>query len=117
MPLPITLAVAYLAVNFAIMVWLEVELSRGRFHAGRVGVLSHVLRYGPPLLGVLYLVTIAGDWMFFLFVLAFFGAGFWMLNGLLAYTEPRRGSEPMRNFDGEDWNAGASSGTDRDRSA
>ena len=117
MPLPIALAVAYLAVNFTIMVWLELERARGRVPAGRLALLSHALSYGPPLLGVIYLVTIAGDWAFFLFVLAFFGAAFWMLNGMLAYTEPRRGSERMRNFDGEDWNAGAASGTDRDRPA
>ena len=112
MPLPIALAVAYLALNFTIMIWLETERAHGRVAAGRLTILSHTLRYGPPLLGVLYLVTIAGDWVFFLFVLAFFAAGFWMLNGLLAYTEPRRGSEPMRNFDGD-----ANAGTDRDHPA
>ena len=116
MPLPIALAVAYLAVNFAIMVWLERERAGGRTPATRVSVLSNVLRYGPPLLGAGYLVTLAGDWLFVLFVLAFFAAGFWLLDGVLAYTEPRRGSEPMRNSDGKDWNAGASSRTDRDRS-
>lgn len=117
MPLPIALAGGYLAVNFSIMVWLEFERASGRVPTGRVAALSHALRYGPPLLGVLYLVTIAGDWVFFLFVLGFFAAGSWMLNGLLAFTEPRRGSEAMRNVDGEDWNAGVSSGTDRDRPA
>ncbi len=115
MPLPVALAAAYLAVNFSIMVWLERERAQGRVPTGRVAFLAHALRYGPPLLGVLYLVTIAGDWVFFLFVLAFFAAGFWMLNGLLAYTEPRRGSERKKNFDGDEWNAGGSSGIDRDR--
>jgi hypothetical protein len=117
MPLPLTLAFGYLAVNFTIMVWLEFERASGRVPTGRVAALSHALRYGPPLLGVLYLVTIAGDWVFFLFVLGFFAAGSWMLNGLLAFTEPRRGSEAMRNIDLENRNARASSGTDRDRSA
>ena len=115
--MPVALAAAYLTLNFAIMVWLERERAAGRNPASRVTVLSNVLRYGPPLLGAVYLVTLAGDWLFVLFVLAFFGTSSWLMNGVLAYTEPRRGSEPMRNLDGEDWNPGASSGTDRDRSA
>ena len=117
MPLPIVLAGGYLAVNFTIMVWLEFERASGRGPTARTAALSHALRYGPPLLGLFYLVTIAGDWAFFLFVLGFFAIGSWTLNGLLAFTEPRRGSEAMRNVDLDDRNARASSGTDRDRPA
>ena len=40
----------------------------------------------------LYLVTIAGDWLFVLFVAAFFAGAFWLLNGALNYPSrpPKR---------------------------
>ncbi|MFP5356354.1 MAG: hypothetical protein ACLGIK_14595, partial [Gemmatimonadota bacterium] len=38
--------------------------------------LSRTLRYGPPLAGLGYLVTRAGDWPFVLFVAAFFAGAF-----------------------------------------
>lgn len=93
MPLPVALALTYLAVNVAMMVWVE----RRRIAAtpvdegltapsDRVLIVANVLRYGPPLLGLLYLVTIAGDWMFFVFVVVFFAASFWMMDGVLAHT-------------------------------
>lgn len=89
MPLPVTLTVAYLAINLAIMVWLVREEAHGRVVPFSVRVLARVLRYGPPLLGALYLVTVAGDWPFVLFVGTFFAAAFWLLDGLLSYpTRP-----------------------------
>ena len=39
-------------------------------------------------LGAAYLVAIAGDWPFVLFVGIFFAGAFWLLDGLLAYHEP-----------------------------
>ncbi|MBW3613570.1 MAG: hypothetical protein KY392_06900 [Chloroflexi bacterium] len=85
MLLPITLASIYFAVNFAILVWVAREETGGRaFPAGLI-VASRALRYGPPLIGLLYLVTIAGDWPFVLFVAAFFAGAFWLLDGLLNY--------------------------------
>ncbi|MCA1588772.1 MAG: hypothetical protein LC744_09085 [Chloroflexi bacterium] len=92
MPLPITLTVAYLAVNLPLMYWLELERARGRAPAPRVAALSSLLRYGPPLAGAGYLVTISGDWPFVLFVIAFFAGAFWLLDGLLNYPErpPKR---------------------------
>lgn len=98
MTLPITLTVAYLAVNFAIMLWLERERAHDRIPAHRVAVLAGMLRYGPPLVGLGYLVTIAGDWLFFLFAIGFFAAAFWMLDGVLGSTTSQpTGPEPMRN--------------------
>lgn len=89
MPLPVTLTVAYLGINLAIMVWLVREETHGHAVPFKVRVLSRTLRYGPPLLGVLYLVTVAGDWPFVLFVGAFFAGAFWLLDGLLNYpTQP-----------------------------
>jgi len=114
MPLPIALAVAYLALNFTIMAWLEFERARGRAPAGPLALLSHALRYGPPLLGVFYLVTIAGDWAFFLFVLAFFAAAFWMLDGLLS-ANPSSRTDVMRGG-GPDRDAVIRPRPDRDRS-
>jgi hypothetical protein len=92
MPLPIALTVAYLAVNLPLMYWLERERARGRMPAPRVAALSSLLRYGPPLAGAAYLVTISGDWPFVLFVIAFFAGAFWLLDGLLNYPErpPKR---------------------------
>ena len=92
MPMPVVLATTYLAINLAITVWLAREESNGRAVATWVIVVSRTLRYGPPLLGVLYLVTIAGDWPFVLFVGAFFGGAFWLLNGALNYPSrpPKR---------------------------
>jgi hypothetical protein len=98
MTLPIALTVAYLAINFAIMLWLERERAHGRTPARRVAVLAAMLRYGPPVVGLVYLVTIAGDWLFFLFVIGFFAANFWMMDGVLGSTNTQaKGPEPMRS--------------------
>ena len=115
MPIPILLAAAYLAINLPMMVWLESLRAQGRAPARWLATLSWVLRFGPPLAGAIYLVALAGDWPFVVFVIAFFAGAFWMMNGLLAYTNPSPGSEPMRNG-WDDRGTGAASNTDRDRS-
>ena len=97
MTLPIALAGTYLAINIAIMIWFERERAQGREPARFAVIGSRVLRYGPPLVGAAYLVAIAGDWPFLLFVGAFFAGAFWLLDGLLAYTTPPRGSERDRD--------------------
>ena len=84
MPLAVALAITYLAVNLAITVWIVREEEHGRGPRRRMTLASRVLRYGPALLGLGYLVTIAGDWPFFLFVVVFFGVAFLLLNGLLS---------------------------------
>jgi hypothetical protein len=113
MPLPFTLAFAYLALNLAVMIWLERERSHGRSAGSAMSAFALSLRFGPPLAGVLYLVTIAGDWLFFGFVLAFFAASFWLMDGLLAFTGPGSAREPMRS--GWDERAGhAGRGADGD---
>ena len=89
MPLPVTLASTYLALNLAFMAWLIREEVRGHEVAGWVRVTSRITRYGPPFLGVLYLITLAGDWPFVVFVATFFAGAFWLLGGLLNYpTRP-----------------------------
>ncbi len=89
MPLPVTLTLTYLAVNLVITIWIVREETGGRSPAGWVVALSRTLRYGPPLAGLVYLVTRAGDWPFVLFVAAFFAGAFWLLDGLLNYpTRP-----------------------------
>jgi hypothetical protein len=114
MPLPVTLAIAYLALNLAVMIWLERERSGGRPPTFAVTAFALALRFGPPIVGVLYLITIAGDWLFFGFVLVFFAASFWLMNGLLAFTIPSSGhNEPMRNG-WDDRTAGRSLDADRD---
>jgi hypothetical protein len=114
MPLPVTLAVAYLALNLAVMIWLERERSTGRQPAFAVSALALALRFGPPVAGMLYLVTIAGDWLFFGFVLAFLAASFWMMSGLLAFSGPRSGREAMRRgWDERHTNAPANRDVDR----
>jgi len=85
MPLAVTLATTYLVINLALSVWLVREEIGNRQVPTWLTVLSRTLRYVPPLLGVLYLVTIAGDWPFFLFVVGFFLFSFWLLDGLLNY--------------------------------
>jgi hypothetical protein len=82
MPAPVAFAIGYLAVNFSLMVWLVREEAAGRMPPPAVAIVAPLLRYGPPLAGLLYLVTIAGDWPFFLFVVTFFGVGFGLLSGL-----------------------------------
>jgi len=111
---PLTLTLAYLALNLAVMIWLERDRAQGRLPSRRVSAMSSTLRYGPPLVGAVYLVTIAGDWLFVLFVLAFFAGAFWLMDGLLS-TIPSGSSERMRGDGWQDPGAGASSGTDRDR--
>lgn len=91
MPLPVIFAGAYLAINVPLMVWLVREQAEGRTPSSAITVAARTLQYGPAILGLLYLVTIAGDWPFVLFVLAFFAVGFWLLDGLLNYpSEPPR---------------------------
>jgi len=89
MPLPVTLAATYFAVNLLITIWIVREETGGRVLPGWLVVVSRTLRYGPPLIGLLYLVTRAGDWPFVLFVVVFFATAFWLLDGLLNYpTRP-----------------------------
>jgi hypothetical protein len=86
MPMPVLIALAYLATNLVVTIWLERERAHGRRPSDRVALFAGALRYGPPLLGAIYLVAIARDWLFFGFVIAFFAIAFWLMNGLLAYT-------------------------------
>jgi hypothetical protein len=115
MNLPIALALAYLAINLAVMLWVELERSRGRGPSRGVSAASIALRFGPPLLGVIYLELIAGDWLFLVFVLAFFAASFWLMDGLLSVTTLSRGTDAMRSG-WDDRGARAPSGTDQERS-
>jgi hypothetical protein len=97
MSLPIVLAGTYLAINIAIMIWFERERAQGRSPRGGALILSRVLRYGPPLVGAAYLIAVTGDWLFVGFVFVFFAISFWLMNGLLAYSSPPRGSERDRD--------------------
>ena len=87
MLLAVMFASTYLLVNLAIVVWLAREETHGRVPPGSVRKLAATLRYGPPLLGMVYLVTVAGDWPFFLFVVFFFSLAFWMLDRSLNFPE------------------------------
>jgi hypothetical protein len=85
------LVAAYLAVNFWLVVWLAREERDGRAAPSWVVIAGRILRYLPPLLGLVYLVTIAGDWPFFLFVLGFFTFGFFLLDRSLGFpSQPRK---------------------------
>jgi len=91
MPLPVTLAATYLAVNLVLTVWIVREETAGAEPTSWLVALSRTFRYGPPLAGLIYLVTRAGDWPFVLFVSTFFASAFWLLDGLLNYpTRPPR---------------------------
>lgn len=114
MPLPVALALAYLAANLAMMLWLERERANGRIPSRGVSTVSLAMRYGPPLVGVIYLELIAGDWLFIAFVAAFFAAGFWLMDGLMAFTVSDRGPEAMRNG-WDERRVGASSKAERER--
>lgn len=87
MPLPVALAVTYLAINMALMVWIVRADAAGRTPSGWLTGTSQVLRYLPPLLGAIYLVTRAGDWPFVLFVIFFFAVAFYLLDGVLNYPQ------------------------------
>jgi hypothetical protein len=89
MPLPVTLAATYFAVNLVVTIWVVREEAGGRVPSAWLVAISRTFRYGPPLAGLMYLVTRAGDWPFVLFVAAFFATAFWLLDGLLNYpTRP-----------------------------
>ena len=87
MLLAVLLAITYLLVNLAIVVWLAREEAHDRVPPPSVRTLAGALRYGPPSLGMIYLVTRAGDWPFFLFVVFFFTLAFWMLDRSLNFPE------------------------------
>lgn len=85
--LAVALTVAYLAVNWVLMVWLERQRARGSHPPAEVEAGAAVLRYGPPAAGFLYLVAIAGDWAFFGFVAFFFATAAWLMSGLAPVVE------------------------------
>ncbi len=89
MPLPILMALTYLVVNFALMVWIERGRAAGRQPSSALAAVSATLRWGPPLAGLIYLEAVAGDWAFFVFVIAFFAFAFFTLDGLLGYPNDR----------------------------
>ena len=90
-PLPIVLVAVYLAINFAFVVWIAREETAGRAVPAWVVVIGRVLRYLPALIGLAYLVTIAGDWPFFLFVVGFFTFAFFLLDRSLGFPSlPRK---------------------------
>lgn len=89
MPFPVAFAATYLVINLALTVWIVREDTRGRRPSAWLVAGSVLIRYVPPLLGAMYLVTRAGDWPFVLFILFFFSLAFFLLNGLLNYpTRP-----------------------------
>lgn len=92
MPPPVIITLVYLAINMALMVWLVAEEASGRTPPVWLTVLSTSTRYGPPLIGLVYLVALGGDWAFFFFVVIFFAVSFWLLDGLLNYPSrpPKR---------------------------
>lgn len=89
MPLPIVLALAYLVVNLALTIWIERDRAAGHEPSSGWVALSATLRWGPALAGLIYLEAVAGDWAFFLFVIAFFAIGFYLMDGLLGYPSDR----------------------------
>lgn len=86
MQIALGLTIAYLVINAMLMVWIERERAQGREIPWQVGIVAAVLRYGPPLAGMTYLLTISGDWVFALFIVGFFLLAAWLMSGLLAYT-------------------------------
>jgi hypothetical protein len=89
--LPFALALTYLAINLGLVVWIAREEVRGTTLPTWLVVIARILRYVPPLIGLLYLVTIAGDWPFFLFVVGFFTFAFFLLDRSLGFPSlPRK---------------------------
>ncbi len=95
----LALTLGYLAINLVLMVWLERERANEREVSWQAVALVAGLRYGPPVVGALYLLTISGDWLFAVFVLGFFAIAAWLMTGLLAYTNtgPDQRGETRRN--------------------
>jgi hypothetical protein len=89
MPLPILLTLAYLVVNLALTIWIERGRAVGHEPSRGLATLSAMLRWGPPLAGLLYLEAVAGDWVFFGFVIVFFAFAFYLLDSLLGYPSDR----------------------------
>ena len=89
--LPIALAATYLAINLGFVVWIAREETSGSTPRAWVVLVGRILRYVPPLIGLVYLVTIAGDWPFFLFVVGFFTFAFFLLDRSLGFPgQPRK---------------------------
>jgi hypothetical protein len=83
--LPIALAATYLAINLGFVVWIARQEVRGIQPGPWLLPIARIVRYLPPLVGLLYLVTIAGDWPFFLFVVGFFAFAFFLLDRSLGF--------------------------------
>lgn len=89
--LPIALAATYLGINLGFVVWIAREEVLGVGPTPWLLIVARILRYVPPLIGLLYLVTIAGDWPFFLFVVGFFTFAFFLLDRSIGFpSQPKR---------------------------
>ena len=90
--IPVSLAATYLAINLAFVVRIARDEVRGVTPTPWLLPIARILRYVPPLVGLLYLVTIAGDWPFFLFVVGFFTFGFFLLDRSIGFPSqpPKR---------------------------
>ncbi len=98
-PLPlVALGIAYVVANISVMMWLGSLLGQGRISTRRVAVVSTGVRYGPVLIAVAYIAAIGGNWWLILFVGGFAASAFWMLDGLLGYTERVGGLDAMRRI-------------------
>lgn len=84
---PVAIAAAYLVINLALTIRIVRDEAAGRVPPPNLVAVSRVLRYGPPLLGLLYLIWIAEDWAFFGFVAGFFLLGFYLLDRALNFPE------------------------------
>ena len=100
MPLPflIALGIAYIAVNVAVQMWLGARLGQGRISTRRLAVASTLVRYGPVLVVIAYVAAVGGNWWLILLVGGFAASAFWMLDGLLGYTERIGGLDSMRRL-------------------
>jgi hypothetical protein len=89
--LPIAVAATYLAINLGFVVSIARQEVRGITPAAWLLQTATIVRYLPPLIGLLYLVTLAGDWPFFLFVVGFFAFAFFLLDRSLGFPNlPRK---------------------------
>ena len=100
MALPVLFAfgIAWLAVNVSVSIWLAPRWVEGRTSGRQLALVMTAVRYLPLIGAVIYAAAIGGEWWLILFVAALAASGFWMLDGLIGYTERIGGREELRKI-------------------
>ena len=95
----IALGIAYIVGNVMLPMWLAPRWVDERVTHGRLALVLTATRFGPLLLAVIYTAAIGGNWWVLLIIVSAVAVtSFWMLDGLLGYSESIGVREAIRSL-------------------